>query len=84
MNYKESAKKLVFAGMGTLFILAQIGSAAIADDLTNFTLIVTNFTSMLNSILAVFLTPPLLYFTVLTIFVAVIAIVKRLMHSGKR
>lgn len=74
--------KFGIVGLLAISMLSQIGAAAIADDLTNFTLIVANFTSMVNSILAIFLTPPLLYFTVLTIFIAVVGIVKRLMHAG--
>lgn len=76
--------KFGIVGIAVMSIMAQVGAATVADDLTNFTLVVTNFTSMVTSILAVFLTPPLLYFTVLTIFVAVIGIVKRLMHAGGR
>lgn len=81
---KTKFAKFGIMGITVLTIMAQVGAAAVADDLTNFTLIVTNFTAMINSILAVFLTPPLLYFTVLTILIVIVSVVKRLMHAGGR
>ena len=82
MKIENKTRKIVVAGMGTLFFLVQSASATIVTDMENFTLIVANFSSMMTSVLNIFLQPPLLYFTVLVIFVAVIGIAKRLMHSG--
>ena len=81
INKTKLIQKMMLA-LSAITLSAAAASAGIAEDLTNFTLITTNFSSMLNSILAVFLTPPLLYFVVLTIFIAVIGIVKRLMKGA--
>lgn len=68
-----------------VFALAFIGvaSADIGTDLTNFTLIIGNSTSGLTgwtvSIIGVFMTPPLLYFVVMGIFVSIIGIVRGLL-----
>ena len=82
MITKTTLVHKMMLAFSAITLSAASASAGIAEDLTNFTLITTNFSSMLNSILAVFLPPPLLYFVVLTIFIAIIGIVKRLMKGA--
>lgn len=69
----------------TFAMLSMIGiaSAGVAEDLTNFSLITTNFVTIINTVLGIFLTPPLIYFLVLSIVVALIGVVRGLMHRGK-
>lgn len=79
--------KFTKLGLTTLIgyiLFIQSAAADMSSDLTNFTNITTSFTTMMVSILSLFLQPPLVYFVVLVLFVAVIGIAKRLMHAGGR
>ena len=62
--------------------MVSVVAAGVAEDLTNFSLIATNFVGLVNTVLAIFLTPPLLYFVFLGIFVALVGLVKRMMGGG--
>lgn len=86
-----------FANLGKKALLALGGIAttgivALADitsDMANFTQIIGNssagFTGMVVGMLGIFMTPPLLYFVVLGIFVTIIHIAAGLlMKRGKR
>lgn len=56
----------------------------IAGDITNMSLVVTFVFTMLSTILGLFLTPPVLYFTVLGLVGAAIGFGKKLMGSKKK
>ena len=64
--------------------MVSIAAAGVAEDLTNFSLIATNFVGLVNTVLAIFLTPPLIYFVFLGIFVALVHLVKGMMGGGRR
>lgn len=78
---KHSVKMSAAVVFMTAFV--SIASAGVTEDLSNFSLIATNFVALVNTVLAIFLTPPLLYFVFLGIFVALVGLVKRMMSAGR-
>ncbi len=56
---------------------------SVAGDISNMSLVVTFIFTMIQTILGLFLTPPVLYFTVLGILGTAIAFGKKMM-GGKR
>lgn len=76
--------------VGAMVVLVNTASATIEEDLADFSLIIGNSTSGLTgwviAMMGVFMTPPLLYFVVMGIFVTIIAIVASLLlrRGGRR
>lgn len=75
---KLSMATIAFVGM------VSFASATVAEDLANFVNISANFVALINTVLAIFLTPPLLYFVFLGIFVTLVHLVKGMMGGGRK
>ena len=83
-SIKDFAAKHSRISMATIAFVSMISIAAanVTEDLANFVLITANFVELVNTVLAIFLTPPLLYFVFLGIFIALVGLVKRMMGGG--
>jgi len=90
LTYSSTSSISVYAynttGLGNLSIVAVSDSysipSTVQSDLANFISIATNFVTHINNLLAIFLKPPLLYFTFLGIFIALVGLIKRMMGGG--
>jgi hypothetical protein len=85
-NVKAFLAKHSKASMITVAFVGMVASvsASVSEDLTNFTAIAGNFVTLVNTVLAIFLTPPLLYFVFLGIFVTLVHLVKGMMGGGRK
>jgi len=80
---------MAFMAISLMSMVVMPASAGIETDMANFSLIIGNSSSGLTgftvNMMGVFMTPPLLYFVVIGIFVTIVGIVGGLLlRRGKR
>lgn len=81
---KEKRSRIVRVLMfAAVMIVASVNaaSAALADDITNITTVITGFVSWIQSVMAVFMQPPLVIFVGITIGGIIFAKVRKLMKG---